>query len=293
MKILITGISGFLGSALASHFVNEAHEVKALIRTNSSMRRIQKIRSNISTVIAETPVEINEALVNFAPDVVIHTACVYGRSGENPLQIFQANEALGMSLIQAILNSRKRTVFLNTGTVLDENVSFYALSKNNFSRWGARLAGQQSNYLQFIDIKLQHMFGPWDDQSKFITHVLKNCIENCSELRLTPGTQQRDFIYIADVVNAYSTILLNTNKFADADFIDVGSGSAPSVREVVEKIHRITGSNTNLAFGAISYRPEEAMYCIADTNRLRSLGWRRQYSIETGIKEIIRQEFIK
>lgn len=293
MKILLTGASGFLGSALARHWVARGHQVTALVRPISSLHRLGDVRAKVAEVVAETATEIGNAVAACEPDALVHTACAYGRAGETPLQLFQVNLAMGVSLLQAVLHQGRRTVFVNTGTVLQSDVSLYALGKNQFSAWGARLARQNPQLLQFIDVKLQHMFGPGDDASKFITHVLKACMRNEPQLRLTLGTQQRDFIYIADVVEAYDTLLRNADDMASVDTIDIGSGHGPTVRQVVEAIHRLTHSSTELAFGAVAYRAEEAMYCVADTARISALGWTPAYDLESGLQETIQREFGK
>jgi nucleoside-diphosphate-sugar epimerase len=135
------------------------------------------------------------------------------------------------------------------------------------------------------------MIGAGDDRSKFTTSVIHACQRNDAELRLTAGEQQRDFIYIEDVQTAYATLL---NRHADlgaiAD-IDVGSGQAPTIREFVGMVHRITRSKTLLSFGAMPYRPHEAMLCRADLSRMNALGWKPRYDLEAAVQKTIELEF--
>ena len=49
-------------------------------------------------------------------------------------------------------------------------------------------------------------------------------------------------------------------------------------------------STTNLDFGAVPYRAHEAMLCRADTTRLRALGWRPAFGLESGLLETLRRE---
>ena len=175
----------------------------------------------------------------------------------------------------------------STGTVLEPSVSNYAMSKQQFAQWGDVLAQQNPERLQFVNIRLQHMFGPGDDPSKFTTHVLHACQQHQPQLALTAGEQRRDFIYIDDVVSAYDVLAKQMNQLADSDQVDVGSGDAPPVRSFVEQVHALTGSRTELQFGAIPYRANEAMLCQADTRRLKDLGWQLAYSLAQGIRKTI------
>ncbi|PTT90007.1 hypothetical protein DBR42_06820, partial [Pelomonas sp. HMWF004] len=225
---------------------------------------------------ASTPAEIAAAVREAAPDAIVHTACSYGRQGETPLHVMNANLVLGTALLQAVLDDATRdtgpVTFLNTGTVLAPDVSLYALSKTQFSAWGAALAAQSPQQLRFIDLRLQQMYGPGDDRSKFTTHVIEACRRDEPRLALTAGEQRRDFIHIDDVVQAYDCVLAQRGNFQASDAIDVGSGEAVTMRSFVELAKQVTGASTVLDFGAVPYRPNEAMLCVANTSRLHDLG---------------------
>ncbi len=227
-------------------------------------------------------------LRNFMPDAVVHTACAYGRRDEQPMAVLDANLRLGIALLQAILaHASAQTVFVNTGTVLAPQVSLYALSKAQFAHWGAELASQHPQQLQFINVHLQQMYGAGDDRSKFTTHVIETCRLGEERLSLTPGEQRRDFIHIDDVVRAYDMILTQGHRFAASDAIDVGSGHAVSMREFVQLVHCLTAAPTQLDFGAVPYRANEAMLCVADTTRLRGMGWAPIFDLESGLKHTL------
>lgn len=145
--------------------------------------------------------------------------------------------------------------------------------------------------IHFGNIRLEHFYGPNDDNTKFTSYVIKSCLENIPELELTLGEQRRDFIYIDDVVSAYLLLLENMGSFSEPFMeFDVGSGQAVSIREFVETVHRLTASRTHLAFGALPYRDGEVMHSVADVSGLKMLGWRCCYDIEAGLKQAIEQE---
>ncbi len=292
MKILLTGGTGFLGSALARFWVGAGHEVHVPVRPTSSLRRLASIASQLRLTRIDGESSLFEAVHSAKPDAIVHTACAYGRAGETPAAIFAANVAFGVALLEAarLLESPTATSFLNTGTVLDADISLYALTKRQFSAWGSKVAQAWPARLRFIDIGLQHMYGPDDDDSKFTTHVLRACLRNDASLALTAGEQRRDFIHVDDVVSAYDMVLRRASDFATSDEIDIGSGDAVPVREFVETVHRLTSSTTATNFGALPYRPREAMLCVADTTRLRALGWRSEHDLVSGLQSTISKE---
>lgn len=293
MKILLSGATGFLGSALAKHWVQVGHQLTLLVRPTSSLRRVAALLPKVHLAKCSSDTDIVRLVQDTAPDLIVHAACAYGRQGETAQQVFDANVRLGMLLIDGALGTERahRVGFINTGTVLKPLVSNYALSKQQFTQWGDALAQQNPARLQFINVRLQHMYGPGDDPSKFTTHVLNACRKNHPQLALTAGEQRRDFIYIDDVVSAYDVIAQKLSELPVSDQVDVGSGTAPPLRSFVEQIHALTGSRTELKFGAIPYRANEAMLCQADIRRLQKLGWQPVYSLEQGIQKTIDLEF--
>ena len=290
MKILLAGVTGFLGRALAAHWAQHGHEVLGLVRRESLQRFTGMRIAGVTPVEYTTIDDFDTILASSQPDVVVNTVCSYGRAGEPASEMLQVNVLFGLRLLEAATTVASTRAFINTATVLDMNTSAYSLSKWQFTQWGEFHGNQQPDGLRFIDVRLQHMYGPGDANSKFTTHVLHSCQNNIPELRLTAGEQLRDFVYIDDVVSAYDAILTNTRSFAAFEAIEVGSGEAPSIRQFVETAHRVTESTTHLQFGAIPYRNNEAMCCVADTTKLESLGWTRRFKLEDGIRMTITRE---
>lgn len=293
MKILLTGASGFLGSALARHWLNAGHKVALLLRPTSQLHRLRGLDVSFDIGRCTTDVEVDDFVRQVQPDVVVHTACAYGRQSESSLQLFDANLRLGLVILQALQHVARPVTFINTGSALEPEVSPYALSKFQFAQWGRMLATQSGGKLTSVNVLLQHMYGPGDDESKFTTHVLHACHRNEPVLKLTAGGQARDFIYIDDVVSAYDTLITQRNQLDAVLDIEVGSGVAPTIRQFVETVHQLTASNTKLLFGALPYRTNEAMHCLANIERMAQLGWLPAYDLDAGLQKTIELEFSK
>lgn len=289
MNILITGASGFLGSALARKLSEMDHQVSLLIRKKTDLYRLPNLAPfNIGR--CEVEQEINEFIYDVDPDVVIHAACCYGRNGESALQIIDSNIRFGAVILNAINDLNKKVSFVNTGTVLSRDVNIYALTKIQFEELGAEISNSENQNIQFINIKLQHIYGPGDDTSKFTAYVIDACKNNVPTLPLTLGEQKRDFIYIDDVVEAHLKILENLSKFKIQEQIELGSGVAFRLRDFVEIVHKFTGSKTKLLFGQIPYRENDSMDMVANINALKKLGWVPRFDIATGIKKTIEMD---
>lgn len=292
MNILITGASGFLGSALARRFGEVNHKISLLVRRDTNLYRLRNLVP-YTVGRCESDQEIIQFITQTCPDLVIHTACCYGRNGESLPQIIDSNIRFGLLVLDAIKNLKKEVAFINTGTVLSRNVSLYSLTKIQFEELGSSFASASSKNIQFINIKLQHMYGPGDDNSKFTSHIINSCRNNIPALPLTLGEQKRDFIYIGDVVEAYLKIAENLAKLHGNQEIELGSGTALRVRDFVELAHKLTNSKTELLFGQIPYKENDSMCMVANIDKLKNLGWVPEFDIEAGIKKTIEMDLIR
>jgi nucleoside-diphosphate-sugar epimerase len=285
-RILVTGATGFLGSHLCRELLRSDYLVSAFKRKESHFERVRDIANEIQWHFLpkeiEDPFKSREGIY-----AVIHCAAVYGRKAFESLgDIIQTNILLPAQL--ALLANRYSVpLFLNADTVLDPMLSSYALSKHQAVDW-LKLACKAT---RIINLRLQHFYGPDDDNSKFIMRLIEHCLSNVAKIELTEGRQQRDFVYVADVVNAFISILNSKEILNSTDHFlqfEVGSGDAIEIRAVAEIIHRLTESKSELRFGAIPYRDNEPMLTVADVNALRKLGWKPQFTREQGLKETIK-----
>lgn len=287
MRILITGATGFLGSHLTKALINEDYEIAILKRSYSNTWRISGILKDVKTFNIDT-CSIDEPFKECGQfDVVIHTATEYGRSGEAFSQLLQSNVSFPLKLLETAI-SYKTKLFINTDSFIHKsNYSFqhlagYAITKQQFLQWIKVYSHLEK--IKLVNLKLEHVYGPFDTEGKFIPFVLENCLKNVPELNLTLGNQKRDFIHISDVISAYSTIISrNIEAFQYFQEYGVGSGSSLSIRQLVELIHEKTKSNTLLRFGAIPYQKNEVMESKANNYELKKLGWKNQISLEEGI----------
>ena len=281
-KILITGITGFLGSKLAMELVRTGYEVIALKRKSSSLKRLESFKNEITLYNIEEVDFQNVFKTHNKIDFIIHTATSYGRNNESPYEIFEANTGFPLKLLDAA-SMANVSKFINTDTILDKYLNLYSLSKNHLLEWGKFYS--MRNKIEFINMRLEHFYGSDDDDSKFTSYVINKCNSNTKTLQLTSGEQKRDFIYIDDVVTAYTTVLKRVNSHNKwFDEYDVGSGNSSSIKDFVEMVRRLTNSNIELNFGALPYRKNEVMNSKADVKRLIDLGWKCKYNLEEGLK---------
>lgn len=269
--VLLTGGTGYLGSKMVGALLEAGHRVVVLKRPSSSLARLAPYLSRI-TLTDELPA---------TADAVVHCATDYGRSGGDPTE---ANVRLPQRAA-AVPGLR---AFLNVDTALPQETSDYARTKAAFRQWLERSPAPPVR----VNAAVEHFYGPGDDPSKFVSHVIGRLLANAERIDLTPGEQERDFIHVEDVVSALM-VLLSWSLQAPAGFhrFGVGSGAPISIRALVERIRDLTGNEgTRLAFGNLPYRPNEVMKSRADTAALVGLGWRPRIPLEEGLRRTIEEE---
>lgn len=286
-NILITGATGYLGSALTRYFVQCGLKVLVLKRAGSNVSKLDEVANNITFVDIED-LDHDKFFQQNNIDAIVHTAATYGRKGENLAEIYETNIVLPSKLLHfAILNKVKYFFYANTS--LPSSVNEYSLSKRQFSD----ILKLKSNLIKVIDIELQYFYGPFDDDTKFVSYIIAQLQANVQKINLSPGTQVRDFIYIDDVVSAFYVLIEHADQFPNYTVIPLGSGKGITLKDLVILIKDLyPNSKTELDFGALPLRENEVMYSVADTSELNNIGWKPKVSLNQGLINIIQNKNI-
>lgn len=279
MRFLILGGSGYLGSKIVNELAADKHYFVATKRVESNTDRVNS--KNVLWIPAHTDAVKTAMLYEPEPfDWVLNMACNYGKSNMLYNNCIAANllfplEILNLAIEFGVCN------YLTIGTSLPDEFNIYALSKNMLAKFGKFYADKHN--INFVSLKLEMFYGPDEPVDRFLPSLVRKC-KNNEVLNVTIGTQLRDIIAIQDVVQAIIHIInFGVKGYKE---IPIGTGEAPSIREIVEFVHTETQSNSQICFGAIPMRPNEPD-CVADISKLKEMGFSCQYSWKTGLQKMI------
>ena len=286
--ILLTGSTGFLGSHLLESFVSKGFEVVILKRSTSNLWRIAHLLPNIKYYNIDE-VSLKTIFNDVKPNMLVHTACSYGRKEESLVDIVNTNLIFGINLLEEAIRNDVKT-FINTDSLLPRNLNDYSLSKAQFTDWLQKYSGQ----IQVVNLKIEHMYGLKDDVKKFLPWLINQMINGTDGINLTSGIQKRDFIYISDVVAAYDLIIQKRKSLSSWNAFDIGTNVFTEVKDFVLKIAKELEISYNteivsrLKFGAIPYRSGDIMVPQLDNRTLKALGWKESVHINDGVEKIIK-----
>ena len=157
------------------------------------------------------------------------------------------------------------SIIYNTDTILDRYTSSYSLTKKQFNDWLKFYS--KSGKIKVVNLKLEHFYGPGASNSNFISLMINKMLANETQIALTKGEQNRDFLYISDLLNVYDLIIESRNKFNNYEEFNIGTGSNTNLKYLLDYIKKETSSNSILEYGAIPYREGELMTSSNDISK--------------------------
>jgi GDP-L-fucose synthase len=300
-RVMVTGGGGFLGKSV----------VGRLERAGVAGDDIFVPRSKDYDL--RTAEGVGDALADGEPNVVIHLAAVVGGIGanrENPGRFFYENAVMGVELME---QSRRAGVekFVQIGTVCsypkftpvpfheddlwngypEETNAPYGLAKKMLLVQGQ--AYRQQYGFDVIHLIPVNLYGPGDNFNPASSHVIPALIKKCVDARDAgadhievwgTGAASREFLYVDDAAEG---IVLATERYDDADPVNLGVGREITIRDLVDLIVRFTGFEGEVRWDAT--KPDGQPRRALDTSRARErFGFVAKTSFEDGLRATVR-----
>ncbi len=285
-KILITGINGFLGSHLSKslsqkyEIIGLEYDLNNLFRVKEQSYKIYSSKEDLETIFKE------HSIIS-----IIHAATVYRSNDESLESLLETNVLLPIKLFE-LANRYNVKLFINTDSFFNNSKSKYSylqgytLSKKQVLEW-LKLICTNNGTCKFANLKLYHMYGENDNNSKFVSQIVSKIKAGETSIKLTKGEQTRDFIYIRDVVSAYEIVLDRIDRIDLISQFEVGTGIETSIKDFVLLMKEVSkNEKIELNFGSIPYRDNEIMKSKANNKDLCLIGWRPSYNLKEGIKNL-------
>jgi nucleoside-diphosphate-sugar epimerase len=231
------------------------------------------------------------------PDIVYHFAA-YNHVGDSFLNVLEAidvNSRGTVNLLEAY-EDYGRFVYISSSEVYgyQEKVPFseemrpFPISPYAVGKYSGELYARMKRHVYkrpIVVLRPFNAFGPFQSPRAIIAELIIKCLKG-EDVKTTEGNQTREFNYVENLVDGF--LLAGASKKAVGEVINLGSGNEISIRDLVRKIHKLSGSASRLKIGALSYRPTEIWRMFADNRKAaKLLGWRPRVGFEDGLSRTI------
>lgn len=274
MNIVILGGTGYLGSRILRMLADNGHRLLCICRKPQEHMGDEQIEyCDLSGM--------SQRLQNFVPDIYINAIGRYLKGESTESEVLEANFEIPARVLHTCIASGVRRV-ITFDTALPDEFNMYTFSKKLFSDLGQWYANQRR--VEFINISLEMFYGIGEPENRFLPWVIHRLV-NDMEIPLTEGSQKRDMVCVEDVLTAVNSLISVDlpRKYVD---IPLGSGEAPTIREVIEYLHELAGSQSKLLFGKVPMRHNEPS-TIADREKMGKWGISIKYHWKEGLKMLV------
>lgn len=295
----MTGASGFVGARLIRLALQRGHTVAALVGPDSHLHRLQHLLGEVDLIRADITDRraLDRVAATVRPDACVHLAAAGAVVRQDDLNTLLAANAVAPAHLAAALARAgcRRLVIAGSSSeygpvdgVMDEASAphpddFYGVTKLAGGLLAA-VAGARHG-LETAQLRLFSVYGPGEDPRRLVPSVLRALLAG-EPIRLTPGAQVRDFVYVDDVAEALLAAV--DRPVLDTLTVNVGTGVQTSVRELCRLAADLIGGHHLLGFGALAYRPGERFSWRASTATAeRALGWHARTLLADGLARTI------
>ena len=292
-RILVTGGSGFIARALVPKLLEKADVTLLLLEEfNGEVQLpapLDSLRPNFNVVYADLRNDrlTAQAVQQVQPDRVIHLAAVGVSDPFLDVDTALTHNVTGtLNLLRVCFESDgldvKQVIVARTpGERTAMNV--YAASKA--AAWAFCRMYARTTRWPIHGAMVFQAYGPNQPPHLLIPAAIRAALAG-EDFPMTSGEQEKDWIYIDDVVDGLIAML--GSAMPPGEIIELGCGHPVSVRTVVETLYRIIGRSGRPIFGAMSDRPGEDPRQVADVDRAAALtGWRAKISLAEGLERLI------
>lgn len=301
MRILVTGVAGFIGSHLAEKLLSVGYEVVGLdCFTDYYPRRIKE--SNLSKLRDSKAFFFHDEdllrtdLTAFLKevDVVFHEAAQAGvrASWGSSFRIYTENNVRATQcLLEASKETKlKRFIYASSSSVYGDAESYpthEGIKPMPISPYGVtKLAGEHLCYLYHknygiptVSLRYFTVYGPRQRPDMAFSKFIRAILRDEEIVIFGDGEQTRDFTYVDDIIEANVSAL---EAQVIGEVLNVGGGSRITVNDTIHIIEDVIGKQAKTKY--IEKQKGDVHHTGADISKAcKLLGYKPAYDLKKGI----------
>jgi GDP-4-dehydro-6-deoxy-D-mannose reductase len=312
VTVLVTGAAGFVGQWLTRSLLERDETVFGLSMTGQPAPSVltQKQIDSVTWLSGDlrSAEDVDTALETARPDAIYHLAAVshIPQAAADSAAAFDVNTLGAVRLLNAVGRhspkgtNRTRTLVVGSGEqygvhpakayplseeAAQHPITVYAASKA--AQEIVALTAARGQQLEVIATRSFTHSGPGQDERFLLPSLVKRVARlrksGSSELPLGNMTPVRDFLHVADVVNAYITLCEGADS---GQVFNVCSGEGRTVRQVAETVLRIGGVRAVPKSDPKLMRPADLPMLVGDNSKLRATGWEPAFTFDDMVTDL-------
>lgn len=294
-RVLITGGTGFLGQHLTRRLVELGAQVTVALRQGENPALVAALPDQAGR--CDGDVRDRSALQGVVetvrPEIIFHLAAVGVNdpfiAAEVALQVnlhgtlnlLRTARQAGADCVRRIVVAGTSYEYGEAGQLDPGNV--YAATK--VAAWAFCRMYCRAHGTPVVVARPFNVYGPGQNERALIPSAIRVAL-NDQDFAMTPGQQRRDFVHVDDVIGGFLAVA--TAAGVEGHSLDLGTGQATPVRDVVERIFALSGGRGRPQVGALPYRPGVVWELVAAAEHTAQLtGWRAEIGLEKGLRATI------
>lgn len=306
VKILITGGAGFIGSNFVSYMLDKYPDYEIVnldaLTYCGNLENLKEIEGNPNYTFIKGDITDKELIYKIASDTdyIINFAAEshVDRSIEDP-EIFIKSNILGTQVLLDAAKEYNIKKFLQVSTdevygslgktgYFKEDSPLAPNSPYSASKAGADLMVRAYNKTFNLPVNItrcSNNYGPYQFPEKLIPLMISNALENKPLPVYGDGMNVRDWLHVYDHCTAIDLVL---QKGKSGEIYNIGGNNEKSNIEIVKLILKYLRKDESL-IKYVEDRPgHDRRYAIDSTKIQKELGWKAEYTFETGISKTIK-----
>ena len=309
-KILITGITGFVGKHLAEHLLSQKkYEIIGTYRSESGLETLGNVKDQLQLkqLDLNNSEEVESFILSEKPDYIAHLAAQASpsKSISHPMETLTNNIASELSLLEVLRKHDLpiRILIVSTGDIyglvkpvdipIDEETPMrpanpYAVSK--ITQDYLALQYYLSYKVDVVRVRPYNHIGPGQKEGYVISDFAKQIAEieaGKKEAILSVGNLNagRDFTDVRDVVRAYELAL---EKGESGEVYNIGSGKSHKIADVLDTLLSFSKEQIEVKVDQNKFRPIDVPEIVCDCSKFHKLtGWKTEIPFERTLQEIL------
>lgn len=297
-RILVTGVSGFVGSRIAARCAADGAIVAGLSRTRGRFAdAIARGAAHLSVDLEDRDA-CTHAVRGFGPEVVFHFASRPDgpESVEHARASINANITATVNLVEAAAATAGAIVYGDSCKVFGAHAPPYrehtpvdpnsAYGATKAAGWWVCRSLAAASGIAAVSIRPTLIYGPGQGMN-VIEFIATRALAGTPEIGLDGGDQTRDPLYIDDAVHAFLAAAAGASRL-HGRALPIGGGSEIAVRDLAQHVVAACNAGSRIVCRPDRARPTEIWKSWCDNaDAHRELGWSPKVRLTDGLAHTV------